>query len=121
MVRAVRGAVIVENTPTSIRDAVAELVSTIVVRNNIEEEDIVSIVFSQTHDIDAFNPATALREVGFASVPLFCTQEPRIAGSSGKIVRVLLTCSTERKRLDPVYLRGAERLRADLFGDAAQA
>lgn len=121
MIRAVRGAVHVENNRSSIQGAVTELVSTLVERNNIDEDEIVSIVFSQTHDVDAFNPATALRALGYASVPLFCTQEPRISGSPEGLIRVLLTCSTERKRLDPVYLRGAEHLRADLFDDAAQA
>lgn len=121
MVRAVRGAVIVENDPASIRSAVTKLVTELQARNAIGEQDIVSIVFSQTADIDAHNPATALRTIGFSSVPLFCTQEPRVIGSPGGIIRVLVTCSTEREKLEPVYLNGAESLRADLFGDAAHS
>ncbi|HUX21605.1 MAG TPA: chorismate mutase [Spirochaetia bacterium] len=120
MVSAVRGAVMAENNEASIRDAVTELLSELLQRNGIEEPDIISILFSQTKDIDAMNPATALRTAGFASVPLFCTQEPDIVGAPSGIIRVLLTCSTERISLTPVYLNGAERLRRDLFGSAAQ-
>jgi chorismate mutase len=109
-----------ENNEASIRDAVTKLLSELVRENGIEETDIISIVFSQTNDIDAMNPATALRTLGFASVPLFCVQEPNIVGAPTGIIRVLLTCSTERDSLVPVYLNGAERLRRDLFGSAAQ-
>lgn len=120
MVRAVRGAVMVENKKTSISEGVTKLVTDIVKRNTISESDIVSIIFSQTPDIDALNPATALRTIGFAGVPLFCTQEPSVAGAPKGIIRVLLTCLTEREALEPVYMNGAERLRRDLFGSAAQ-
>lgn len=120
MVKAVRGAVMVENTEASIRQWVTRLLSRIVETNDLAESDIISILFSQTIDIDALNPATALRSVGYSSVPLFCTQEPRISGAPTGLVRVLLTCNTERERLDPVYLNGAEALRKDLFGSSPQ-
>ncbi len=120
MVKAVRGAVMVENTETSIRRWVTRLLSGIVETNDLAEPDIISVIFSQTIDIDALNPATALRSIGFSSVPLFCTQEPRIVGAPTGLVRVLVTCNTDREQLDPVYLNGAERLRKDLFGSTPQ-
>lgn len=120
MVKAVRGAVMVENTETSIRQWVTRLLSGIVGTNALAESDIVSIIFSQTTDIDALNPATALRSAGFSSVPLFCTQEPRITGAPTGLVRVLVTCNTDREQLVPVYLNGAEVLRRDLFGSGPQ-
>ena len=115
MVKAVRGAVQVDNSAESIRNGVRLLMDAIVKRNEIHEGDIVSIVFSQTKDITAANPATALRSGGFAGVPLFCTQEPDYEGSVPGILRVLITFSTERAAVEPVYLNGAERLRSDLF------
>lgn len=120
MVCAVRGAILVENNEAAIRQGVTRLVREITVRNDISEHDIVSVIFSQTEDLDALNPATALRSIGFHSVPLFCAQEPRVVGSPAGVVRVLITCVSERNRLDPVYLNGAERLRHDLFTDATQ-
>ena len=118
MTRAVRGATFVENTEASIRLAVTRLVTEMAERNGVAEADIISIIFSQTSDVDAMNPATALRSAGYAGVPLFCAQEPTYRGSHPGMIRVLLTCETQRRRLDPVYLNGAERLRTDLFGGA---
>lgn len=121
MVRAVRGAVFVSNETASIRAAVTKLVADMMSRNDIDESDIISIVFSLTSDIDAMNPATALRTIGFGSVPLFCAQEPHIVNAPTGIIRVLLTCSTERQHLEPVYENGAEHLRDDLFGGTAHS
>ena len=87
-----------------------------VAENEISEDDIISIVFSQTKDLNAMNPATALRQAGFSQVPLFCCQEPEYAGSLQRTIRVLLTFNTpERRKAAPVYLDGAEALRTDLF------
>lgn len=117
MMMAVRGAVQVEsNNPGPIKESVVRLIKEIAELNDIGEDDIVSIVFSQTKDITTLNPATALRETGFAHVPLFCTQEPDYSGSMPRVIRVLVTAETEEKRKPvPVYLGGAENLRSDLF------
>jgi chorismate mutase len=115
MTRAVRGATIVENNEDSIRSLVVGLIGELMQRNGITEEDLISIIFSQTPDVDAMNPATALRSAGYAGVPLFCTQAPVYRGSYPGLIRVLLTCETQRRVLEPVYRNGAERLRSDLF------
>ncbi len=114
-VKAVRGAVQVQNSAVSIRDGVLLLMETLAQKNGIRGEDIVSVVFSQTRDLTAANPATALRSAGYGGVPLFCTQEPDYEGSFPGILRVLVTFNTDRAAVDPVYLNGAERLRSDLF------
>jgi len=117
MTLAVRGAIQVRaNEIGPIKNAVLKLIETVVSENSIAESDIVSIIFSLTNDITALNPATALRETGFASVPLFCAQEPEYAGSMPRVIRVLITVNADKKRNPvPVYLDGAEMLRADLF------
>jgi len=117
MVMAVRGAIkVAENTRDTIREAVKKLVECLARENQFVEDDVVSLVFTMTKDITAMNPATALRETGFAGVPLFCAQEPEYDGSVPGIVRVLVTLNIEKKRKPvPVYLDGAEMLRADLF------
>lgn len=117
MVIAVRGAIkVAENTRDTIRHAVKKLIENLARENQIVEDDVVSMVFSLTKDITAMNPATALRETGFAGVPLFCAQEPEYDGSVPGIIRVLITLNVEIKRKAvPVYLDGAEILRADLF------
>ena len=72
MVVAVRGAIQIEsNKGDAIKASVIKLVERVVKDNSIGEDDIVSILFSQTTDITEMNPAPALRETGYASVPLF--------------------------------------------------
>ncbi len=117
MVMAVRGAIkVTENRSNSIKQSVNKLIESLSRENAFKEGDVISMIFSQTKDITAINPATALRESGFAAVPLFCTQEPEYEGSTPGIIRVLITYYAEKPRKAvPVYLDGAEMLRADLF------
>jgi chorismate mutase len=83
--------------------------------NAIRTEDIVSIVFSLTSDLDAGNPATGLRESGLSEAPLFCVQEANVAGGMAGIIRALLTFeSAAGTKVVPVYLDGAEALRPDI-------
>ena len=116
MTKAVRGAIQVrEDSRQAIGDAVVRLVTEILRANAIAENHIVSIIFSLTQDLTALNPATGLRQVGFADTPLFCTQEAVIAGGMPRVIRALLTWeSLERRRTIPVYMDGAEALRSDL-------
>ena len=116
MTRAVRGAIqLAENSGAAIERAGARLVTEILQANGIAENHIVSIVFSMTEDLTAANPATGLRRTGFASTPLFCTQEARIDGALPRMIRALVTFeSLERRTAVPIYLDGAEALRPDL-------
>ena len=116
MTRAVRGAIQVrEDTAPAIAEATVRLVREILRANAIAENHIVSIIFSLTRDLTALNPATGLRRVGFASTPLFCAQEAHVVGGMPRVIRALLTWdSLERRETVPVYLDGAEALRADL-------
>ena len=80
------------------------------------ESDLISIVFSQTRDLNEANPASALREIGYSDVPLFCTQEPEYKGSMPGVIRVLVSFNcAEKRKVIPVYLDGAEALRTDIF------
>ena len=117
MVRAVRGAIqIDDNKASSIEHSVTRLVEEVLLQNSIPETDIISIIFSQTRDITAFNPAAALRKKGYALVPLFCTQEPEYHGALLSVIRILVTYNSEAADLPkPVYLNGAEVLRQDLL------
>lgn len=117
MVKAVRGAIGVEkNTADDIEKAACTCVDELVRINSIRKSDIVSILFSQTRDLYAKNPATSLRGMGYGDVPLFCVQEPEYEGSLPMIIRVLITYETpETRRPVPVYLGRAKTLRPDLF------
>lgn len=117
MTKAIRGAIQLErNSSFAMETAVARLLKELLQRNRLEEEDLVSVLFSQTEDLDADNPARCLRLIGFSDVPLFCTQEPRYPSSLPRVIRVLVTAERDswESPPTPVYLEGAEKLRPDL-------
>lgn len=107
----IRGACCVENELENIKQNVCDMYLSILQKNQINEDDIVSIQFTLTDDLDVLNPATALRKQGFAKeVALFCMKEPNIKGSMQKVIRILVTAYSSKKP-EFVYLNGAERLR----------
>ncbi len=117
MVRAIRGAITVENNDKDeILSATKELLEKIISENNASKEDMVDIIFTLTPDLNAVFPARAAREIGFSDVPLMCMSEIPIDGALEKCIRILLTINTEKsqKEIKHVYLRGAVVLRPDL-------
>jgi chorismate mutase len=115
--RAIRGATTVESdSPEQIRRATRELLETIVARNGITSADVVSAIFTVTHDITSEFPAHAARELGWLDVPLLCTLEIPVPGSLGRCIRVLLHVDTDvpRTGIRHVYLHEARTLRPDL-------
>jgi chorismate mutase len=117
--RAIRGATTVDDdTPEAITDRVLTMLSTIMARNELVEDDIVSILFTATDDIVSMFPATAARTMGLGAVPLICARELAIVGSVPRCVRVMLHVTTGRPRdqIVHVYLEGAQGLRDDLPG-----
>ena len=118
--RGVRGATTVEhNTAEAILSATRELLVTMKRRNGFAVEDVASIIFTATPDLDAVYPAVAARELGWTDTPLLCAQEMAVSGSLRSCVRVLLHWNTDRKAGDVrhVYLEGARMLRPDLVED----
>ncbi len=116
MTKAVRGAIQVKQNDTrAIHEAALRLVSEILKVNAIPQQQIISILFSLTVDLDAGNPATGLREAGFAETPLFCVQEAHVQDSMPRVIRTLLTFEGDaQKNPIAVYLGGAESLRPDI-------
>ncbi len=116
-VRGVRGATTVtENEKGQILERTEELLRGLVERNTFEVEDIASVIFSVTDDIDDEFPAVAARKMGWIFTPLFCVREIPVKGSLRKCIRVLLHINTEKKQSELVqlYLHEARKLRPDL-------
>lgn len=115
--RALRGAITVEN---NIREDILEgttlLLKEIIVRNSLITDDMISVIFTATPDLNAVFPAVAARELGITNVSLLDMQELYVPGSLPKCIRILLHFNTEKKNneLKHVYLRGAAVLRPDL-------
>jgi chorismate mutase len=115
--RAIRGATTVDSdTPDQIRHATRELLETIVARNDVTSADVISAIFTVTHDLTSEFPAHAARELGWLDVPLLCTLEIPVPGSLPKCIRVLLhvESSASRTEIRHVYLHAARALRPDL-------
>jgi chorismate mutase len=116
-VRALRGATTVDaDTPEQINKRVGELVNEMLARNEVDKDDLISVIFTATDDITSMFPAAAARAVGLGDVPLLCARELAIAGGTPRCIRVLMHLTTGRSRseLRHVYLAGAEGLRDDL-------
>ena len=114
----IRGATGAENTAESISNNVCEMCLKLFSENNLTEKDFVSIQFTVTDDLTAMNPAAALRkgqaDFDVSSIPLFCSQEPKIDNSPEKMIRVMITVYMEAdSKPVPVYINGGERLRPD--------
>jgi len=115
---ALRGATTVTaNDRDAILAATDELMHTILQRNALAPEDLVSCIFTLTDDLDAEFPAVAAREMGLSAVPLLCTREVPVPGALPRVIRVLIDCYGEPgHEAQHVYLGEAAALRLDLTG-----
>jgi len=116
--RGIRGATTVaSDDPELIRQATCKLLETILYENDdLQLEDIASVLFTTTEDIVSAYPALAARQIGWTSVPMMCAREIPVPGSLPLCIRVLIHWNTDREQseIKHVYLRDAVRLRPDL-------
>ncbi|SDR12213.1 chorismate mutase [Thermostaphylospora chromogena] len=117
MVRAIRGAIQVEaNEREAILSGVTELVTAVMERNRLTTDDVISVIFTATPDLNAEFPALAARKLGFHDVPLICATEIDVPGALPRVVRLMAHVDVDRPReeIQHVYLRGAVALRLDI-------
>ena len=116
-VRAIRGAIQVPaNERQAVLDGATELVQEVLRRNQVDPDDLISILFTATPDLTAEFPAYAARLLGLTDVPLMCAVEIAVPGAMPRVLRLLAHVETglARAELRHVYLRGAAALRRDL-------
>ena len=113
--KGLRGATQCLNEEGDITTQVSALYDDLLNRNNLTEDDIVSLIFSVTGDLTVKNPAAALRQSGRASgLALFTAQEAVVENGLERVIRVLIHCYHEEgSQLNHVYRNGAEVLRPD--------
>lgn len=117
LLRALRGATTVDaNEAASIVAGTSELLHEMLGRNDVAVDDLVSLIFTTTPDLNAEFPAAAARALGIAHVPLLCAQEIEVPGDVSRCIRVLMHLYTGRDyaSLRHVYLGAARQLRTDL-------
>ena len=114
--RGVRGATTASaDTREAIVEATADLVARLVAANHIAVEDIASVIFTTTPDLNAEFPAVVRATFGWQDVALLCTHEMGVPGALPQCIRVLIHWNTElsQREITHVYIRGAETLRPD--------
>tara|TARA_B100001113_G_C20734008_1_gene459257 strand:+ start:22 stop:399 length:378 start_codon:yes stop_codon:yes gene_type:complete len=113
---ALRGATTSDhNSVESISLAVEELLSELVSRNNLIPDQIISLTFSVTSDLDACFPASiARKKSGWENIALLDCQQMFVKGDLSKCIRLLAYVSlpNEQKPQNP-YLGMAKNLRPD--------
>ena len=115
--RGIRGAITAENnTAEDIHTASVTLLNHMIKANKIEEDDIVSILFSVTEDLNATFPARAARDMGLTDTPLLCFHEMKVPDGLEKCIRILMHVNSNKsiKDIEHCYLEGAAKLRPDI-------
>lgn len=100
-----------------ILSATKDLLLAIVDQNQaIESEEIASIFFTMTTDLNSVHPALAARQLGWEKVPLLCAQEIPVPGSLPRVIRILVHWNTNlsQEEIKHVYLGETASLRPDL-------
>jgi chorismate mutase len=114
--RGIRGATTVaENDADKILAATRELLEAMITANGVQENDVASVLFTVTTDLDAVYPAVAARQLGWTRTALMCAQEMNVRDSLPRCIRVLVHWNTEKEidEIQHVYLHEACRLRPD--------
>jgi len=117
-VRGVRGATASEkDDPENILSATRKLLNTILNENpDMVIEDIASVLFTATDDLNSVYPARAAREMGWNQVPLISAREIPVPGGLAGCIRILIHWNTDtpQSEIRHVYLGTAASLRPDL-------
>jgi chorismate mutase len=87
----------------------------LIAANNLRAEDIASVIFSTTPDLNAEFPAVAARELGWLDTALLCTHEMAVPGSLQRCIRVLIHWNTtlQANEIVHIYVREARHLRPE--------
>ena len=116
-VRAIRGATqSAANTADAIGDATKELLLEMLSANQISSDDVISVIFTVSPDLNAAFPAGSARELGFSDVPLICSVEIDVPGALERTIRVMahVETSVKKSEIAHIYLGAAKSLRRDI-------
>jgi len=115
-VRGIRGATTAEaNTREAILSATAELLRLMIDANQVGVEDVASVIFTTTIDLNADYPALAARALGWHDAALLCAHEMNVPHGLPRCIRILIHWNTALRadEVQHVYIKGAAHLRPD--------
>ena len=103
------------NSVKEIEDAVVELINELISRNKLSKENLLSITFTATKDLDACFPASVARKYnGLDSVAFLDCQQMFVSNDVSFCIRILAqVLMPQNFPVKHPYLRGASKLRAD--------
>ena len=113
---AIRGATTSKgDEETYIKDAVIELIKELITRNNLKQEDIISITFTVTKDITCCFPASIARKhFNFDTVAFLDCQQMYVPNDIRFCIRLLAFVYLEpTKQAVHPYLNESSKLRPD--------
>ena len=117
-VRGLRGATtVVQDNEQDVLSATEVLARTIAKENNVQPEDIISVLVSTTADVKSVFPAKAVRSIeGWKYVPVMCTHEMDVPGAMPHCIRILMHVNSNvpQKEINHIYQNEAVKLRPDL-------
>lgn len=116
--RAIRGATTVrENTRDAIISETGIMLCEMLERNSLKNEDVISVIFTVTSDLNAAFPAAAARSIGLNQAGLLDFPELNVKGSLKMCIRALMFADTllPQSEISHVYLNAAKVLRTDLL------
>ena len=113
---AIRGATTSDgDTNIFIKEAVIELIQELILLNNLNQENIISITFTVTKDLTSCFPASVARRFfNFNSVAFLDCQQMFVPNDINFCIRLMALVNLESNR-NPVhpYLKGSSKLRPD--------
>ncbi len=116
-VQAIRGATTVtENSVEAVTEAVMELLEAFETQNQLHPEQLISMTFSVTRDLDVIYPAAIARQrPDWDNVPLLDVQQMYVQGSLERCIRFMayVNLPAHQTQIYHLYLRGAKDLRPD--------
>ena len=103
------------NTLKEIENSVIELIDELILRNNLDPKNILSITFTVTNDLDACFPASIARKrFGLDSVAFLDCQQMYLSNDVDFCIRLMaLVILPTNSSINHPYLRGASNLRTD--------
>ena len=103
------------NSFKELEDAVVELIDELISRNNLIRENILSITFTTTKDLDVCFPASIARKYnGLDLVAFLDCQQMHVPNDIDFCIRIMAQVLLPPNiPLKHPYLRGASKLRAD--------
>ena len=103
------------NSFKELEDAVVELIDELISRNNLIKENILSITFTTTKDLDACFPASIARKCcGLDSVAFLDCQQMHVSKDVVFCIRIMAQVLLPPNfPIKHPYLRGAAKLRPD--------